>query len=365
MSLSRELYLRCRKILLTCPEFEKDSRLRAVFGITPLDSFRDGLSKADNKEDRVDSTLEYLLSRRLSDNRLLLLVFLIHLRDRVGDSNNALYGELDQLYVDVTKELSQSEAIEIHFVIMAMTQDEAQSLIPQKQSNEEEQSNEDQSSTLENTPFHTLLDTLRNHGVPDILPLYGPRRKDWRPYTAAQISIEVIIQDLINFINLNQPNHPPLQPVFSSTNFFIEDFNTRMRSHTALEQSGCVLIVDAVSLFHPDLKKRLVGSQLLSDENVAVIVLSPIDSHDNKVYEMIEKRVKDEIERAFHRFDELLERSCEISDGNMRALKRWLHATLKEKAKEKSYKRPHPEAVNFVQATGRSNRIGEAIWGVR
>ena len=83
-----ELYNRCRDVLLQCSEFDNDAALRSVFVTDELYPFRGGLPEATTKNERVDKTLDYLLSNRLSDGQSVFLIFVIALRDRhqTGDA---------------------------------------------------------------------------------------------------------------------------------------------------------------------------------------------------------------------------------------------------------------------------------------
>ncbi len=85
--------------------FDSNAPLRAVFVTAELQPFQDGLPEAASKQDRVDQTLNYLVSRQLSDGRSLLPLFLATLRDRYQEGD-ALKIELEASYAEVQHSLA-------------------------------------------------------------------------------------------------------------------------------------------------------------------------------------------------------------------------------------------------------------------
>lgn len=105
VGLSTELYQRCRDILLQCNEFNNDASLQAAFITGELNPFQNGLLEAASRTERVDLNLNFLLSRRLRDGRLLLHLFLTTLRNRY-EPGDALRDELAVLAVEVERALT-------------------------------------------------------------------------------------------------------------------------------------------------------------------------------------------------------------------------------------------------------------------
>ncbi len=104
-ALPTELYNRCRTTLLQCGEFDSGASLRTVFVTAELRPFRDSLPDAASKSERVDVCLDYLLPKRLSDDRPVLPLFLAALRVRYY-AGDFLYEELEILYLKVEEVLN-------------------------------------------------------------------------------------------------------------------------------------------------------------------------------------------------------------------------------------------------------------------
>ncbi len=85
-----------REALLDCGPFDTDRQLRAVFAYPPLRLWRDRLPGADNRQDRVDFTIEFLLGKHTSDEKNGLILFLRALVERT-DPGNACHPRLAEL----------------------------------------------------------------------------------------------------------------------------------------------------------------------------------------------------------------------------------------------------------------------------
>ncbi len=97
MEIAPELSEQCRTVLLQCDEFDNHALLQAVFVIAELRSYRDNLPLANNKVERVNRTIDYLLQKRFNNGQPILPLFLAVLRDRRVEGD-ALYDSLDSLY---------------------------------------------------------------------------------------------------------------------------------------------------------------------------------------------------------------------------------------------------------------------------
>ncbi|MCI0447395.1 hypothetical protein L0152_29815, partial [bacterium] len=110
LELSIDLYKRCRATLLECSEFDSDHSLRTVFVVAELRPYQDKLPSANNKVERVNLTMEYLLKIELKDGRSLFLLFLTALRDRYH-VENALHDRLQALYEEIHSSVSTDTAL--------------------------------------------------------------------------------------------------------------------------------------------------------------------------------------------------------------------------------------------------------------
>ncbi len=212
------------------------------------------------------------------------------------------------------------EVAEIPFVIVAMNQTEAEELW--------------QGIQLSPT-FGQLQQTLQADGYADLVNRYGRDREAWQPFGSPHGSIQDVIESIIEFLNQDKFSSrrlPLLKAVFHSSSFFATPMVTRMNTWRELHRTGCVIVVDPISLFHPEMARALLQSQLGAKSEVAMLVISPIDPDSSPANALIEAQLNQQFAIPYVRFDQELDHLCEFGIGNLRALRRRLVATLPETA---------------------------------
>jgi hypothetical protein len=359
--LSSSLYQRCQAVLLKCEEFDDLPSLRAIFVSSELAEYQARLPRSRGRAGRVSQTVQFLLGSYLSDGRPVFPIFLETLRDRY-DPRDAQYYELEQLRAEVEHELGFGY-IDIPFVILAMTHNEATDLIT------ETVFNNPAVAPAERIRFETFGKALREYGIEDLLSHYGEHREDWRPHTHSQSTIQEIILDMVDRINQQRPRLPArsmIRPQFISSSFFSDDENIRLEMWIKLGQLGGMIIVDAVSMFHPMLSQLLLHSRLGADKRVAMLMLSPVDPNAIPVNQLIEYETRSHMEQAFARFDRNLDRLCEFGVGDLRGLKRRLLTILPEVAELIVHQRPNPSTLRiFREKVGEPSGVEQLIFGRR
>jgi hypothetical protein len=137
-----------------------------------------------------------------------------------------------------------------------------------------------------------------------------------------------------------------IDPQFKSEDFTSADADVRIRMHRELEDR-CVLVVDSLSLFHPELSRFLDRSPLAhrAKNVIPIAVPPPYCRPPESIDEIIEGAMKDMMTLPFDRFENG-DALCEFSISHPRALKRWLFAALPEAARK--FSRPLPRDDNRV-----------------
>lgn len=354
IGLSQELARRCHEVFSRCDEFSNQDALRAVFVTEGLSLYRDRLPEAGNTAERINLTVDYLRIQHLSNGRPAFPIFLAALRDR-RHPDDALYNELQSLHAEVQQKLGQIEAIDVPLVIAAMNQEEAASLKTGQAF-----------AGLEVAP----IDRVRFEQLENVLvgvdwnSHYKTNRDEWNPHTAPGSTIDGIVVDILSHINRCE-REPKNLPIVRRQSFS-EDFfklSKQVETWDRLRQSGGVMIVDAVSLFHPGLRDVLVQSALTAHDNVAVLVLSPSNAHELPANQLVETVLSARMQVAFSRFAERLDSHCEMGIGDLRTLQRWLFAHLPWTA-EVVQKQVVIANRRFVrdQAPEKPRGIGQAIF---
>jgi hypothetical protein len=221
----------------------------------------------------------------------------------------------------------------------------------------------------EHARFEQFKASLQEHGIVDWLPHYGEHRENWKPHIYQESTIQEIILDVANRINQQRsemPGLPLVQPQFCSADFFTESQDTKLETWERLGRLGCVIIVDAVSMFHPKLRNSLLRSEMSSNEQVAMLVLSPVNSKEISVNRLIEQEISSQMQLAFARFSKHLDRLCEFGVGDLYALQRWLFATLPEAVAIMHNQRPNPSNHKLLrEQLGEPTGITQLIFGQR
>lgn len=155
--------------------------------------------------------------------------------------------------------------------------------------------------------------------------------------------IENVVQR-INDVARDTGNDLIIDPQFKSEAFTSAHNDVRVKTHRELEDR-CVLVVDSLSLFHPDLSRFLDRSPLAhrAKNVIPIAVPPPYCRPPESIDELIESAMKDMMTLPFDRFENG-DALCEFGISHPRALKRWLFAALPEAARK--FSRPFPTGDN-------------------
>ncbi len=311
MPITQDLLDRCYATLERCYQFDSLDNLRTVFNSNELSPFRDHLPDDSSRAKRIRQTVDYLLYQRISDNRPVFPLFLKALRpSKPGD---VLYTDLDTLSDEFQRGLEQGSCVSVPYVVAAMKRQEAESL----QNGAAFQG--PKIAPIDRDRFNELLPQLPEHWMEN----YGTGREEWKLHADHSSVIGLVLNEMFEHINfcLGQPQNLQIDKKPLSEAFFSPE--QQVEVWRELQQSGGLLIVDAISLFYPPILKALKDSALLSNEHIAVLVLSPLDFYVMPVNRHIIELIKEEMAVAYSRFEELDHR-YEMGIGDRSGIKRWL-----------------------------------------
>jgi len=315
--------------------------------------------------DRTRKLIPVLL-RDVEDDQIPLLLQPLDRLDFRGEDLNdpVILGEkVAELVQNIRGELPPPgvEAVGIPFVIFAMTDPEVNELTSGGIF-------EDPAvAPVERERFERLIEILVEHGLDDISQFYGQTREGWRPPIAESATIRDTVEEVVDQVNnhlQSTPGAPIIRPQFFSTDFLSDDATWRGRTWDQLGRLGCVLIIDAISMFHPVLRQKLILSEFGSNERVSIVVLSPVGPGLLPINQLLEQEIGSQMQRAFNRFAVHLDMLCEFGVGDVRALKRWLFSTLPETARIVQGLRANPRLRQRMREhLGQPAGIHRAIFG--
>ncbi len=348
--LSVELYNRCYAVFRRCDEFVYNRRLRAVFVVDELETYRERIPEGSSLDARIAGLLDLFMGRFARDRRPILALFLEALAT-LKTPNDQLYQELSALQADIERETARLELIDVPFVVVAMNYYEAQQIFDQPTLASLDLTASDR------LRLQNFITALREEQVPNLRSCYEANRENWTPHSYQQ-PIRAIIEDVIVRCNL-EDHSLQVRPRFVSETFFTTDPIVRQQQWSYIGQRGGVLLIDSASLFHPYLRDTLLQSQLLANENVAMLILSPVESNTNRVNQRIEEQLITGIQVAFQRFAVNWDRLCEVGYGEVRALQRWVTAILPETARVIA--KQQPKRANIAALSRRMGYVPRGL----
>jgi hypothetical protein len=354
--LRNEIFDQCRHVLENCDEFANQDNLKALFFCQELSPYTGRLPEAANIHDRVSLTIEYLLrQRRDVEGRWVILNFLKVLRDKY-EFPHGKREELGQLYNLVEGELQNVfEGIEIPFVTLAMTQDEANNLF----------CNPDFPSLngIDHSGFLEFAHLLRKT-EDDVLSHYDVLRDYWKPFILnnEDTRIESLVKGLFEDVNYTRrlKGLPEVYATFYTQGFFAEDIDVC----NLLYENGCIVIADVLSLFHTTIWNTYDQSTIRNrKEKAAMIVLTPEIAFKTSINTYIEEFLKTKMKWHFVvEFEQHLLRLYEFNVGDLRTFKRRLFTMVPDAIRILQNQQPDPESLASLQKIQKTS-IGSHLFG--
>lgn len=204
-----------------------------------------------------------------------------------------------------------------------------------------------------------LKDALRVHGIESLDAYYGEHPEDWKPVEFGGMSMRSVVAGIAERFNAMQaPGSPLIQYQFFSSDFLSPDHVWRNRTWSRLSETGCVVVVDAISLFHPGLRDHFVQSQIQGSERSSIVIVSPYGSASLPINQMLEQEAREQFQRAFNRYENL-DILCEFGAAELRTLQRWLLSILPRTSEFVRSSRPDPGRLADMR-----ERMGEKPRGI-
>ncbi|MGB8645457.1 MAG: toll/interleukin-1 receptor domain-containing protein [Anaerolineae bacterium] len=186
---------------------------------------------------------------------------------------------------------------------------------------------------------------IGEHGIRDYSSHYDTKRDNWTPHCHPHKKIREVVAEMAEQTNRSRRDSPGsllIKPDLVSEDFFQRE--TRMPVWRRMRQLGGIILLDAISLFHPFISDTLSRSEMSSNELLAILVIYPTGRTAINVNRVIEQTVRTQMESAFSRFGEEWDWKCEIGAGDVQALQRWLYAVLPAEAA--MIREPNPKPAN-------------------
>lgn len=217
---------------------------------------------------------------------------------------------------------------------------------------------------IERDNFKNLSGILKLQGLDDIPIFYGHERDDWRPQLASLENPKErntkSIKETLGDIFKQHQDHDVHFKFHSQAYFSDDDSEAQYEAWGELEEKGGILIVDAISLFHPQLRKKLSDSGIGTKEETSIIVLSPVGDDTLKLNAALEKVLLSAMRRAFGRFVKF-DSNCKFGVDHITDLNSWLFSLL-PKLKRPDVPRPSRKNIEAMNKKQRGAHPTRSLW---
>lgn len=315
------------------------------------------LQDYESAHDEYNATLSDVDRNRL-ENRIALLESQLeaaeHAINETGD-------KILRLPVDQSGsgKLSSGTTLTVQVAVVAMTASQTNDLLPSNNVDKPEFAG---AAGM----FAEMHSHLTGNGVDNLGSCYGEEPDDWKPLLAdGKQTIMQAIEDVLDKITRTSPSSayiPTITLKSISKDLLSKEGNQRAAARKVLEKQGGLIVVDALSLYHPTIQTYLLSGQLFGQHpSVAMVVLSPLRIDKIPIYQVLQKQVyQAHLEKAFEHFFDHLDPFFEFNVHELCSLRRWLFSVVPH------YKRRSmsPDARTAVVAEwGQSEGIVQYVSG--
>ncbi|GGL21695.1 hypothetical protein Sme01_63450 [Sphaerisporangium melleum] len=232
-----------------------------------------------------------------------------------GSRETALSALAGGLHTALTRHVPATPwpQVGVPVVVVAMTRDEAREVLADPPG-----------------PLRDLLGPLGADASDRLLARYAESRAGWRPFADSGESV----QDLLTRA-VDQANRDPaplggrgimLRPY--PFDALLTDNLAMWPVYDKIARMGCLLVLDELSLCHPELRRVFRASPFAGSDQTALVGLSPLDPAAGTPHERFREHLTSWLLTADHRFRVGLDPLCELGVPRRPNLERWLRGSL-------------------------------------
>jgi len=182
---------------------------------------------------------------------------------------------------------------------------------------------------------------------------YGASRLDWRPFVGRNANIRSALTAFVEKLNYDAPfelRGKSIKLQSYSIDDLVDSRSAMSPIFTQLSSTGCLVIIDEYSLFHPAIHKALVSSGLLGSDQVSLVTISPSNPYSTSPFDVLENELSSRMAAAFDRFSASYDPKCELSIGDEKRLNRWLNAGLPQTVQNLRHPRPNRQNISLFSS---------------
>jgi hypothetical protein len=154
---------------------------------------------------------------------------------------------------------------------------------------------------------------------------------DWRPFADSPETVQQVLTATVVAINQGgdrlRGRSIRLQ-TYPFDHLVADDALDYWSLYRDIAQSGCLVVVDELSLFHEPVRDAFATSPLATGTEIAFVTLSPLDPAGSEPHVLLRDQLDGYLTYAARRFGESLDPLCELGVPERRRLERWLRGSL-------------------------------------
>jgi hypothetical protein len=229
--------------------------------------------------------------------------------------------------------LANPEKVEVPYAVFAMTSSEFEDLWGCS----DEWLEKCDARRADKKKISELHGNLEKQGLDHerLVASYCTQRRDWKPLSFSDSqetenlnSIDDIIAGIVKGFNSLQSDKLYLVPRDFSDQLLSDDEAIRAKASRDLQETGCVIFVDAISLFHPVISSRFESSRLGMQQNTPIVFVLPFNITWQPVNRILDAHIRKVGQGIPLRFTDDMDILCELNATNQIQLKRWFKSIL-------------------------------------
>ncbi|HEY0545497.1 MAG TPA: hypothetical protein VGC91_08990 [Pyrinomonadaceae bacterium] len=235
-----------------------------------------------------------------------------------GNVNQANHDFINQTFLTIVhnnlKDLKKDEVnlnIKVPIVLLVMTMMEAEELVTL-------QAFDGLNEQIYTDQFSRYQRALEENQFVNWIQRYGNRPQDWQPFSKDSTTISEVITQALGTI---EDYDHPLVPDFIDIRSLNEDNSRRNLRH--LRQSGCVTIIDSISIRHPIIQRAYRRTQLDVFPNTLLVKLNPFSDPTELEEQMIRFSERYVDLEFFKRYRVDMDAKCDEVEDDLH-FRRWL-----------------------------------------
>ncbi len=249
----------------------------------------------------------------------------------------------------------------VRFAIIAMTNVYAEELVSKEAFTK--YASADKETELEFSEFKEGLMSIPDLSPSSLVNRYGNSPDEWCPFWSKgkdKKTIRTIIDEVLIDLKLRVSI---IDHEYCTDGFFSDNTEEYEQVTSCIHDSGCIFIVDSISLFHPKIQDKYLKAQLSRNKKCAMVCISPLNALNFTPNMTIHNYLQSKLSIEWRRYKKDRDRHCVFQFGDEIALNHWLFNTLSQRFEGARSEIPSSKMKEKLEsALGQQTGIGKRLF---